>query len=68
MGWWKAAALRGAGGIGAGQMGLAVREALLLPAWPSDLGQATAAGAWSWESIGVTSCPLPRGELFASWH
>lgn len=51
---------------GAGQMGLAVREALLLPAWPSDLGQATATGAWSWESVSPAArCPegnyLPPG-------
>lgn len=50
-GWWKAAALRGAGGIGAGRMGSTVRKSSLLPAWPSDLGQATAAGGWSWESV-----------------
>lgn len=66
MGWWKAAALRRAGGIGAGQTGLAVREALLLPAWPSDLGQATAAVPWSWESVSPAArCPegnyLPPG-------
>ena len=52
--------------IGAEQTGLAVREALLLPAWPSDLGQATAAGAWSWESVSPAArCPegnyLPLG-------
>lgn len=65
-GWWKAAALRGAGGIGAGRTGSAVRKALLLPAWPSDLGQAAAAGAWSWESVSPAArCPdgnyLPPG-------
>ena len=58
--------MRGAGGIGAGWTGSAVGKALLLPAWPSDLEQATAAGAWSWESVSPAArCPegnyLPSG-------